>query len=199
MVANMILLFVFIIHCFFVLYLYSRRAHKTREHVFSLLLSNVCCHYTKHTHTYQETKQTHKHRQQGHVAHNKNTLDSQPQSNLFLLFPLPPLLNPPPSPANIFSTCSTLSPDRLLNSYIYKFSYAQLCTLCFSPQLPLSSFHVSYCFSASLMSLLSPLLLSVCLTTVVGFCIALLFLFFFFPSKKFFFFFWGVDSIYLYK
>lgn len=38
MVANMILLFLFIV---FVLYLYSRRAHKTREHVFTVAVECV--------------------------------------------------------------------------------------------------------------------------------------------------------------
>lgn len=66
---------------------------------------NTCNATDTHTQTRKHT-QTHKRRQQGHVAHNKNTLDGRPQSNLFLLFLLSSLSNSF-APANVSSRFST--------------------------------------------------------------------------------------------
>lgn len=143
------------------------------------------------------TQPKHKCRQQGHVAH-KNTLDSRPQSNLFLLF-LPPLLFDPFSfcffSASAFSPSSTLRHTVVSLSHIYTFSYGTVAHSLLPPAC-----HVSDCFPSfsaplflsCILSLLSLLLLSVCLTAVVGFCVAL-FLFFVFFLRSFSFFFLGFN------
>lgn len=124
----------------FVLYLYSRRAHKTRKHVFhccrgmcaAIIREHMQCHTQTHTRRY---------RQQGHVAHNKDTLDSHLSQTL--VSSSSSCSNP--SSFSFFfcqgflSFLSSLSPTCLLISHIYKFSYAQLRTLsafpCRSPCL----------------------------------------------------------------
>lgn len=93
----MISLFLIII---FVQYLYSRRAHKTREHVFHCCCG-TCASIIHHGGTLRSETP---HRQQGHVAHNRHwTVDLSP----FLL-----ARSTPPS----FSASLSCHPKH----YIYK-------------------------------------------------------------------------------
>lgn len=108
MVPNIISLFLIII---FVQYLYSRRAHKTREHVF-----HCCCGMCASIIHHRGTLRTETpHRQQGHVAHNRHwTVDlSQSPSSW-------------PAPRrHLF-----LPPSAVTQNIIFiNFSYAQLRTL----------------------------------------------------------------------
>lgn len=144
------------------------------------------------------TQPKHKCRQQGHVAH-KNTLDSRPQSNLFLLF-LPPLLFDPFSfcffSASAFSPSSTLRHTVVSLSHIFiHFHTAQLRTLCF-PLLAMSQ-------TASYLSLLlcsSHVFCHCSLFSCFLFALLLLwvsvlrcFCFLFFSSEVFLFFFLGFN------
>lgn len=180
MVAEIILLFVFI-HRFFLFCIYIAEEHTRHTSMcFTVAVECVLPLYKKtntkcHTDTHTDTR-----RQPGHVAHDKSHTgqSSRPQSNRSL--PPPPPLSDPYSffPPPTLSLLPPDSPSRLSSSHIYTFSYAQLRNLsAFPPKL--FSRHVS-CWASSLALSLSPLLLSVCLTAVVGFCIALFFFFFFF-------------------
>lgn len=160
--------------------------------------------YKKHMqcHTYTNTR---RHKQtQMQATGSRSTLQHTGQSTSVKLFP--PLPPPPPSAlqtALLFLPTFSLLPQLSINQSSLNLTYleifiTQLRTLsAFTHCSPLFSCHVSYCILSFLCpsqihSLLSPLLLSVCLTAVVGFCIAL-----FFSQTFFSFVFW--DSIYLYK
>lgn len=135
--------------------------------------------YNKHTHPPGRRKRRTPHRQQGDVAH--NTLDSRPQSSPFPALHLLPL-----HPSTLPSTPPTrplLSPDQpRVFIRFHTLTCAQLLLPSFSPclQPPLCSFRCSL------------LLLSVCLTAVVGFRIAL-----FFFSQVCFISFFGIQYIYI--
>lgn len=132
---------------------------------------------------------THRRRQQGHVAHNRNTLDSQPQeSNFFLLFLPPSVLQPFLLflPALFLPTRLSIAHSSQNITYFYIFIRTEARSL-LSPAAPAyfpATSHTAFlCSSRSLSLLLLSLLLSVCLTAVVDFCIAMFFLtqIFFFP------------------
>ena len=207
-------LFLFIV---FVLYLYNRRAHKTREQMFHCCCGLCAAILQTHTHTHTKTqmrRDRHKRRQQGHVAHNKNTLDSRPQSNLFLLFLLPPLSNPfllvPPFSANTLPPLRELSVAQLSLNHIFINFHTHSCALSllfptapplfFLPCLILPPLFLCFlCPLSCTLSLLS--LLSCFLFALLLLWVSVLRCFFFFFPQKFFvlfcFVFW--DSIYLYK
>lgn len=222
-------LFKFFVVCFyyslffffssFVSYLYSRRAHKTREHVFHRCRGMCAANVWEHTYIHMRThtcagftwrqKQTRRktHRQQGHVAHNRHTLDSRPQSNLFLL-PLlllllllltpcslsPPLLHFTP----LSPSATRLSPDLIYLWIFRTHSCAPPPPFLAPPPSLFSPWSLSRSHALHLCSL-SSLRLSVCLTAVVGFCIALVYFFFSLSFNFFLFLFYFWDSIYLYK
>lgn len=164
----MILSFLLFIFFFFlVLYLYSRRAHKTRRHVFHCCRGMCAAIQETHSHPRRRKRRT-PHRQQGDVAH--NTLDSRPQSSPHFalhLLPLHPSTLPPTQPTR--SLLSPTPPRVFIRFHTHTRALLLLLLLpSFSPclQPPPLSFCACRC---------SLLLLSVCLTAVVGFRIALFF------------------------
>lgn len=171
-------LFVFII--FFVLYLYSGRAHKTREHVFHRCRGMCAAMTHEHATLHTNGRLTHTTQATGSRSTWQNTLDSRPQSQ-----PVPPIL--PPLHAFSFSSSLSCHPK-----HIYELSYAQSALL--------SSLAMSYAAS-SLPQLLSPShVLSLSLSSCFLFALLLLWvsvLRCYFSVFFCFFVFWG--SIYLYK
>lgn len=158
----------------------------------SQLLWNVRCHDTKkHTRGHTQTKrhkQTQQCRQQGHVAHNKNTLDSRSQSDL--------LLHTSPPAAGAFSDSSALHRPVVSDSHVFITFHTQLRSLLCFPQL-LLFFHCShpsllFC-SSHLTSLLSSCFLFALLLSWVSVLRCL-----FFPLLEVFSFLFE-GSIYLYK
>lgn len=176
---------VFTIHLFFflVLYLYSRRAHKTRRHVFHCCRGMCAAIQETHSHPRRRKRRT-PHRQQGDVAH--NTLDSRPQS----------------SPLPFTSSPSTLRPFLLPSQHVLSYLPPRLAYLYVFIRTPVhcsssSSFPLSLHVCSRLLSPSAPVAaLSSCfLFALLLLWVSVLRCFFFLEFVLFLF--W--DSIYLYK
>lgn len=188
----------FLLIGFVFVFIKQKSTQDTRACV-SLLPWNVCCHDTRtravlHRHTNQKSdRQTDRHKVQ--VTGSRSTQQKHTGQSISVKpFPHPP---PPSVSASAFSFSSALCLLIVSKSHIFINFHSHSCALLLLSQAAIShtsSYLSQLLCSSHVVSLRSPLLLSVCLTAVVGFCIAL-FLF----SEVFLFLFLFEGSIYLYK